>query len=234
MKVKFVGKSLVIGDKILVVSDLHLGYDGSLRERGYMFPFGSYRKTIDDLDKIFKFLGKKVERIIILGDLKHEIGKVLYEERDEVASFIKYLRKKAREIIIVRGNHDVMLNYLFKDQKIKIVDFFILDKSCFLHGDREIKVMHNKKIEYWIMGHFHPAVVLQEGVKKEKYKCFLVGKHRGKEVIILPSFFSVNEGSDPRDGGVEIPWSFRLNSFNVKVVSDLEVLDFGKLGKIFN
>ena len=105
------------------------------------------------------------------------------------------------------------------------------------------------------MGHGHPAVSLSEGVKKEKYKCFLVGKYskagNGKrDVIIVLSFFPLVEGTDPRDvanrssqtfgsrgepSGFDMgfAWKFNLNNFDVKFVGKgLEVLDFGRLSDI--
>jgi len=50
----------------------------------------------------------------------------------------------------------------------------------------------------------------------------------------MPSFFAYTEGSDPRDNEMGFPWKFEFDRFVVKAVSGngLEVLDFGKLGKL--
>ena len=103
----------------------------------------------------------------------------------------------------------------------------------FLHGDRDFKEVYDKKIKYWVVGHGHPAVRLSDGMKVEKYKCFLVGCFRKKKVIIVPSFFVGNEGSDPRENDLGLAWNFDLKSFNVVVVGEnLEVFDFGKLRRL--
>ena len=49
-----------------------------------------------------------------------------------------------------------------------------------------------------IISHIHPAVLIKDkiNVKREKYKCFLVGKYKKKQFIILPSFFSITEGTE--------------------------------------
>ena len=54
-----------------------------------------------------------------------------------------------------------------------------------------------------------------------------------KEVIIVPSFFPLIEGTDAREFDLRFAWEFDLMNFEVKVVSsNLKVLDFGKLRKI--
>ena len=59
-------------------------------------------------------------------------------------------------------------------------------------------------------------------------------KSNGKrEVIIVPSFFPLIEGTDARQFNLGFAWEFDLMNFEVMVVSsDLKVLGFGKLGKI--
>ena len=100
-------------------------------------------------------------------------------------------------------------------------------------AETKFKEINDAKIKYWILGHGHPAVTLQDGAKKEKYKCFLAGKFKGRNIIVLPSFFPLVEGSDARDFDLGFAWDFRLENFDVRIVGDnLEVLDFGKLGKL--
>ena len=70
-------------------------------------------------------------------------------------------------------------------------------------------------------------------MKSERYKCFLVGKCVGKKVIIVPSFFGISEGVDPRNEWEDSVFDFNFNKFDVFVVGEkLEVLSFGKLSKL--
>ena len=89
--------------------------------------------------------------------------------------------------------------------------------------DKTFDRMLDRGIKYWIFGHGHPAVKITDGVKIEKYKCFLSGKFKGREIIIVPSFFEYSEGSDPRENDLGMAWKFDLEKFNVWAVGeDLE------------
>src|SRR3989338_3845794 len=167
---EFIGKSLLIeeeGARILVIGDLHLGYEEGTRRAGLELPLGIYKKTISEFDEIFDKLERENKRI---------------------------------EIVV-------------------------------LLGDRDFEEIHDRKIKTWVMGHFHPAIDLEDKAKSERYKCFLVGKYSGREVVIVPSFFGINEGMDLRDKEYNLRgiFDFDFNKFNVWVIGEeLEVLDFGK------
>ena len=235
-EIKYIGKCLVVekeSEKILVVGDLHLGYGESIRKGGVFVPVDIFGEVINDLDAIFERVGK-IDEVVLLGDVKHEFGRIMREEWREIGEAMNYLRRKAKKIIVIKGNHDPVINSIVKDLKnIELVDYYIKGETCFLHGDRDFPEIHEKGVRKWVMGHVHPAVVIEEegGSKKEKYKCFLEGVHRGRKIIIVPSFFPLVEGSDPRYFSFGLVWDFKLENFNVKIIdgSSLDVLDFGKL-----
>jgi hypothetical protein len=91
----------------------------------------------------------------------------------------------------------------------------------------------DSEIKMIVAGHRHPAVVLGDKYKTEKYKCFLVGKYKGKKVIVLPSFFPFVEGSEVSN--IEDNKMFisekELKNFEAYVVGD-EVYKFGKVREI--
>ena len=227
--IEYIGKTLLIDKKILVIGDLHLGYGSSLRKSGVMVPTSGYNESIDDLNKIFSRIGR-VEKIVILGDIKHEIGAILNDERKEVSDLLEFISKFSKETIIIKGNHDIMINFIVRD--IRVVDFFIYKDFVFLHGNRNFSELFDKRIKFWVMGHIHPAITLKDGPKEERYKCFLVGNYGGKKIIFVPSFFPLIEGTDVREKKQALPWPFNFGSFNVLVASGLEVLDFGRLSRI--
>jgi putative SbcD/Mre11-related phosphoesterase len=190
---------------------------------------------MEDLRKLFLQTGK-VKEIVICGDLKHEFGKISKQEWDEALALLDFLQENCEKIILVKGNHDKILEPIASKRNLEIVDFYIKGDVCFIHGDREIKEAFRKEIKTIVMGHRHPAVTLQDQYKKETYKCFLVGKWKGKEMIVLPSFFPLVEGSNilnvEEDNLLFIP-EMILRNFKVYVVSeDNSVLDFGKLKNI--
>ncbi len=223
-------------EKTLIVGDLHLGYEGYLNERGWSFPKTQMEETLDVFARILKKVGK-LKKIILLGDVKHYVSGILNSEfsdfRDIMALFDKYLLKNG-EVIITKGNHDGILEQVVeKYGNVRLVDFLIVKDVLFFHGhSRQFgKVeVYDKKIKLVVVGHFHPAVVIKDrkGSKKERYKCFLYGKLKQlkNEVIIVPSFFPLVEGTDVSSGllnGV-----YDINNFEVYVVAD-KVYDFGRI-----
>ena len=233
---KFVGKCLLIeisGKKILAVGDLHLGYEEALNRGGVFVSRKMYEEMIEEFDEVFERVGE-VDEIVLLGDVKHVFGKILRQEWDDVLNLFDYFLKRSAKIVVVKGNHDKIIGPIVsKRERVEVKDFYIVKEFCFLHGDRDFEESCGKAIRCWIAGHGHPAVKLKEGLKVEKYKCFLVGRYCGREVVLMPSFFAYSEGSDPRENNLRYPWKFSLGKFDVKIVSEgLKVLDFGKLGKL--
>ena len=239
-EVEFVGKCLLIksnGKKILAVGDLHLGYEEFLNEAGVFVSREMFKEMIRYFENVFLKVGK-VEKVILLGDVKHGFGNILRQEWNDVLNLFDYLQEKCKEIIIIKGNHDKIIEPIAKKREIKVLNYYCLSGFCFLHGDTDFpkSEIYSGKIKCWVLGHGHPAIKLSDGVKVEKYKCFLEGNYRRKKIIIVPSFIEANEGSDPRDSELGMAWDFNLENFEVKIISsdanDLRVRDFGRLGRI--
>ncbi len=235
-KLKYIGKCLLINEnekKIIVIGDLHLGYEEALRERGVFIGTKMLEEYKKYLDRIFKKT-RKVDEIVLLGDVKHVIGGIANSEWNEILGFLDYLKEYCRKIVIVRGQHDVILGPILKKrEEIMLEEYYVNGKYAFVHGDKRKEEIEKKEIKIWVMGNGHPAIKITDGTKNEKYKCFLVGKFEGKEIIICPSFIEANEGTDPREHDLGMGWEFNYNKFEVIIVGeDLEDLKFGKLEKI--
>jgi len=238
MDIEYIGKTLLIklnGKKVLAVGDLHLGYEESMNRSGILVSREMFNEIKKDFDCVFGKVGR-VDEVVLLGDVKHIFGGIAKQEWEDVLGVIDYLSERSEKTIIVKGNHDAILEPILGKRKfIELKDYYVACEFCFLHGNKEYGGMFGKEIKYWVMGHGHPAVSISEprGAKVEKYKCFLVGKFKGKNIIIVPSFFVGNIGSDAREFDLGFPWDFKFKNFNVKVVGEsLEVLDFGNLGKL--
>ena len=236
-KINFIGKTLLIKTekkKFLVIGDLHLGYEESLNSAGIFMHHHLFDETINYLEKVFRKTGE-VNYVILLGDVKHVFHTIMRQEKEEMFNLFNYLEKKCSKIIITKGNHDSILEPVVKKySNISLVNYHLQEELLFAHGDRQFPEMKDKKVKYLILAHGHPAVKISDKVKTEKYKCFLVGKYKGKNIIILPSFIEANEGSDPRENNLEMCYNFDLNNFKVQVIREesLEVLNFGKLKKL--
>jgi len=216
--------------QILVIADVHIGYEEALNKQGMMVPRFQFKDILQRLEFIFAELKKKnkqVSRIIINGDLKHEFGTISDQEWRETLQTLDFLEKQCEKIILVRGNHDTVLGKIANKKNIEIVDKLETDGILFAHGD-EIKETKAKTI---IIGHEHPAVSLKEDVRIEKFKCFIKGKYKGKTLIVQPSFNLVTEGTDISKEDILSPYLKQdLKKFECWIVAAKgKVFYFGKL-----
>ena len=210
-------------EKILIINDLHLGYEEALHRKGIFVPKFQLEEIIKNMNSIFKKINPKA--IIINGDLKHEFGTVLRQEWKEVLKFLDFLLQKKIEIIIIKGNHDPILPFIAEKRGIKVVPEFMIQDTLVVHGDKLAKT----KAKRIIIGHEHPAITLREGSKWEKYKCFLKGKWKRRELIAVPSFNPLLEGSDILKEQLLSPFLQDIKNFQVYIISKGEIFEFGKV-----
>ncbi len=240
----FIGKTLFFPkEKLLVVGDLHLGYEEYLRTRGLDVPIQQFEEIAEELGKIMDYIKSvygKIEMIIFLGDIKHHFGYIA-NEKGEIKKLFSFLRKRGFEenrIIFIRGNHEK------NDKNGKYQDYYIVKDIIFIHGYMEFIEIYEKNINLVVMGHIHPAITLQDKMKirTEKYKCFLEGRYKKKDFVILPSFISATEGVSASELNDEKGYDFsiipnkELENFEVYVVSEIgeKALNFGKLKKLID
>lgn len=264
ININFLHDCIFINNKILVIGDLHIGYDEYTHSKA-VFPGLQLQEIIGKLEVIFNYIsGKKikVKKIVLLGDVKHDFGTITYIEWRETLHFFDYLLKKINDkgkIIIIKGNHDTILEPIVKKRNIVLKDYYKIKvkgiKVFFMHGDKVFKqcldVQTNRQTAstnrqtvrqrrekggILFLGHLHPAITLYDKYKSEKFKCFLKGKWKGKEVYILPNFSSSSFGFDLNDlsSGKEkffiIP-SRKLKNFETMIYDYKENknYNFGKL-----
>jgi len=213
-------------ESVLIINDLHLGYEEALQRKGVLVPKFQLQEILKQITEILR--KTQAKKIIINGDLKHEFGKVLRQEWTEVGLFVDFLQKKGKEIIIIQGNHDPLLRSISEKKGVQIVKEYVVGDTLIVHGDELVK-SSAKRI---IIGHEHPAITLREGSKREKYKCFLKGKYEGKELIAVPSFNPLLEGTDILKEQLLSPFLHNIENFEIFVVGKEEVLPFGKVMKM--
>jgi putative SbcD/Mre11-related phosphoesterase len=238
----------------LVIADVHIGYEEALNKQGILVPRLQLEVMIKRMDKIFSQLkNKKIERIIVNGDLKHEFGTISEQEWRNTLKFLDLLAKHCDEIILIKGNHDNILGPIAKKRNVKILENYLIEpikkkyinektltikrifkkstknKTLVLHGDKIPDKESLKDVSTIIIGHEHPAVSIKEGPRIEQFKCFLKGKYKGKDLIVQPSFNSIVEGTDLLRDKILSPFlKQNLDSFDAFIVED-KVYEFGKL-----
>lgn len=145
-------------NKTLIFSDFHVGYEESLNKQGVFVPRFQFNEIIKRLDKLFlKLKRKKIERIIVNGDIKHEFGNISEQEWRHTLYLLDYFSKRCEEVILVKGNHDKILGPIAEKRNVKVVEHYLIspiinnsfkkisNNKISLKNNNEIKI--NNKIE---------------------------------------------------------------------------------------
>lgn len=227
-------------DSTLIIADAHIGYEEALNKKGILIPRTQFEDMAKRMESIFGSLSnKKIDKIVVNGDLKHEFGTISEQEWRNTLKFIDLLKSRCKEIVLIKGNHDTILGPIAKKRNVKVLDYFVaesfnkkLNKILIVHGNHAPDAELLKGVSTIIIGHEHPAVSLKEGNRIEQYKCFLKGKYKGKNLIVQPSFNPIVSGTDVLKDTILSPFLRQnLDNFSVYVVED-KVYEFGKLKNI--
>jgi len=225
-KLKIIDLGLLYKNEILIIGDLQLGYEDQLRNNGVMVPKFQYKDIIDRLRGIFSKY--KIKKIILNGDIKHEFGKINPQEWDEVLGLFDFLEKNVSEIIVIKGNHDVILESILARKDMELFDRYDDDYLTVVHGDKLIDNL-NKVV---VIAHEHPAISFSEK-PSEKFKCFLVGKFKKSKLIVMPSFTEITVGSDVSRNKFLGPYLDDINKFECILIDDKSnARNFGKLSNV--
>ncbi len=184
-------------EKMLIISDLHLGLESLMAESGMFMP----KFQLDEMKSaLLDMLERRdVKSLLVCGDIKHEFSETSYGERREVEELIDFVLDRVEKIFLVKGNHDNYLIYTVKNYpEVELEETFVFNKVCFAHGHEKHERIRGLDIEYLIIGHEHPALTMTDEIgSKEKIRCFLYGKTSGgKQIIVMPAFSGLAQGSD--------------------------------------
>lgn len=229
LNVKLFDLGIVIG-KNLVICDLHIGIEEALHKQGIFLPKFHIKDVIKRMEYVIHITGyERLDKIIINGDIKHEFGKISEEEWRNVLKFIDFISRYCDEIILVKGNHDMILGPIADKRGIRVVENYRVGNVLICHGDKLPGDDDLKDVSTIIIGHEHPAIIIREGAKSEKFKCYLVGDYLGKSLIVQPSLNLLTEGTAVNEGKMLSPFlQGDIRNFNVIAVGD-DLYEFGKL-----
>jgi len=150
---------LVEGDlRVLVATDLHIGIEHQLWLGGASVP-SQTNKMLEDLRH---WVGEiKPDRLILLGDVKHNLPRTSFQEKSEVPSVLKSLSEVARVELVI-GNHDIGISELApKNTEIHPAPGFVLDGVGYFHG-HTWPAPDLFEAEVLVASHLHPAVRLAD------------------------------------------------------------------------
>lgn len=185
--------------RTLVIADIHLGIEWELYYSGISIPSQIEKRT----SRIMGYINKVgPERIVLLGDIKHNVPRTSWQEKQEVPLFLEGLAGFA-PVDIVPGNHDSDIEELIpRNVTIHGMRGFVLDGTGYFHGHTwpDAALLCASHV---VMSHNHPTIrlidALGHGVSESAWirTHFLekaIKQHYGSvewndpEVIIMPAF----------------------------------------------
>jgi len=147
-------------ERVLVIADLHLGWEVTLARQGIHVP-SQVPRLLDKLRKILE--DTHPQQLILLGDVKHAVGKVELEEWKYVPEFFEKLVELIQNIQIVPGNHDGNLEPL-TPPVVRIGQSHgvtLWNRVGLFHGHAWPSPLL-LGCKYLVMGHLHPVVVFKD------------------------------------------------------------------------
>ena len=216
----------------LIISDLHLGYEQSLNAEGIMVPRFQYPLIIERLELIKD--KSSCSNIVVNGDLKHEFGQISRQEWNETQEFLEYLKANFDDIVLIKGNHDNFTKFIAQKTDLEVEECFQIGDCLVLHGDKIPDNLKEINTENLIIGHEHPCIGLRSGERVEKIKCYLAGQYKEWNLVVMPSFNFVTEGSDILRERPLSPFVKAIPNGELEVfaVENFEVFQFGRIKDI--
>lgn len=209
-----------------IIGDLHLGYESALESEGMFIPRINTESVRDALNRIIDRY--EPERIVLLGDIKHDFKRSSYQAREDVRNIIK-LVDEAAEAIVIKGNHDNFLQNIVSSLGINTLDYIDIMGFRLEHGHVD------SGIRPVIIGHEHPSVRIPGELSGAmKLQCYVHARNEG--VIVIPPFSPFASGNDlnPGPNAVMAPAlkACDVREAEVYGVSDMGLMKFGKLDDV--
>jgi DNA ligase-associated metallophosphoesterase len=166
--------------KALILSDSHFGKTGHFRKSGIALPQTVF---LEDLQRLFNLLQfYKPEQLIVVGDLFHS------RTNKEHLLFEKWRNDFMQlEIILVKGNHDILHHDWYQQIKIRVIDNepLRINTMAFMHDHANIESFPQHKDAYFLTGHLHPGIFIRGKSRQSlSFPCF----YFNDKFAVLPAF----------------------------------------------
>lgn len=197
-------------ERVLVVADLHLGIEAELASGGVGLPSQMPRVKERLIELIQQ---QEPDRLLFLGDVKHNVPVAAWQEWRELPEFFADLAKLV-QVEIVPGNHDGDIEGMVPSN-VTIHD----PKGLVLGRCKRVGLIHGHtwprpevlKVDMLIAAHNHPAaefrdelgartiepVWLRCKLEPKKFPDKLRGaiKGNGPELLVMPAFSELISGA---------------------------------------
>jgi putative SbcD/Mre11-related phosphoesterase len=214
-------------ERTIVVADLHLGYESALEAEGIHIPRVQTKTVKEALVRLIE--RHEAERVVLLGDVKHEFSRNLGQEVRDVRSVLDSISEMV-DIVIVKGNHDNFIENIVSRIQIPVVDRYSLGGITFVHGHQPCD---SRPL---VIGHEHPSVKIVDRVGAYiKLPCHMF--LRDEKVLVLPAFSPLASGTDitgvpSSDYLSPILSNVNINNGEVFACSDIGILPLGKVASL--
>ncbi len=100
-------------ENTLVLTDLHLGIESIMSEDGTYIPHNQTQKLTKIVSQYVTAIKPKI--LVLNGDVKHSFHEPTRIENRDVKNFLQTIAPLVDEIHIIKGNHDIFLNWVTRD-----------------------------------------------------------------------------------------------------------------------
>jgi putative SbcD/Mre11-related phosphoesterase len=150
------------GERVLVVGDLHIGWEITLSQQGIHVP----SQTSKLADRLIDIIRKSSpSKIVFLGDVKHSVVGAGLEEWKDIPEFFEKIVPLVSDIQIIQGNHDGNIEPMTPNQ-VKIVPssgIALWGRYGLFHG-HAWPAPELLGCESLIQGHLHPVVAFTDAL----------------------------------------------------------------------
>lgn len=161
-------------EKILLLSDLHVGKVNHFRRAGLPVPVKVNDRNTETLIDLFGSI--RPERVIFLGDLFHSHYN---DEWEVIGQVMRHFRSISYEL--VQGNHDIMSQHQYERHGLKVAEQLNIGPIVLTHEP----LQDVEEGMFNLAGHIHPGVRLYgRGRQALTLPCFYFGKQLG----LMPAF----------------------------------------------
>lgn len=192
-------------ERTLVIADPHFGVEADLHRHGLHFP----SRTNIRLARLLEIIEKSdPDTLVVLGDLKHMIPYVTYQEKNEMPNVLEKIREQTK-FKLAPGNHDTGLEHFLKKGELLPMNGSVIDGAGFMHGHT---IPANELAGNLILvGHHHPIVNIYDEVgcslrgtpgyllaEVDEKKLGLPKTETGTRALLVPAFYELAGGMDVR------------------------------------
>ena len=174
--------------KILIVADLHLGFEYGLSAMGINIP----SQTLKVQSKLLNVIKEtQPSRLILLGDIKHSVSNISLQEWKELPQFFEALQEHVSVIDVIPGNHDGDLTPL-TPRSVKILSA----RGIMVDGEERVGLFHGHTwpgielldADFLVMGHNHPVIRFEDnfGYRTVKRAWIKASLNRGELRRLIP------------------------------------------------